>query len=103
MAAGLAAADVVVEGEYQLPHQEQAYIENNGAACWFEADGTLVVLASMQCPYYVHKAMKPIFDLPGNKVRVIQAVTGGGFSGEEEYPNLIAGHAALLARKSGRP
>ncbi len=103
VAAGLAEADLVVEGEYSLPHQEQAYIENNGAACWFEADGTLVVLASMQCPYYVHKAMKPIFDLPGHKVRVIQAVTGGGFGGKEEYPNLIAGHAALLARKAGRP
>ena len=50
VAAGLAAADVVVEGEYQLPHQEQAYIENNGAACWFEADGTLVVLASHAVP-----------------------------------------------------
>ncbi len=103
VAAGLAAADIVVEGEYSLPHQEQAYIENNGAACWFEADGTLVVLASLQCPYYVHKAMKPLFDLPGHKVRVIQAVTGGGFGGKEEYPNLIAGHAALLAKKAGRP
>ncbi len=103
VAAGLAEADLVVEGEYLLPHQEHAYIENNGAACWFEGDGTLVVLASMQCPYYVHKAMKPLFDLPGHKIRVIQAVTGGGFGGKEEYPNLIAGHAALLARKAGRP
>jgi CO/xanthine dehydrogenase Mo-binding subunit len=99
----LATADLVVEGEYQLPHQEQAYIENNGAAAWFEDDGTLVVLASMQCPYYVHKALKPMFDLPGHKVRVIQAVTGGGFGGKEEYPNVIAGHAAVLARKAGRP
>jgi CO/xanthine dehydrogenase Mo-binding subunit len=29
--------------------------------------------------------------------------TGGGFGGKEEYPTLIAGHAALLAWKSGRP
>ena len=29
--------------------------------------------------------------------------TGGGFGGKEEYPSLIAGHAALLAWKSGRP
>jgi len=100
---GLATADLVVEGEYRLPHQEQAYIENNGAAAWFEDDGTLVVLASMQCPYYVHKALKPMFDLPGHKVRVIQAVTGGGFGGKEEYPNVIAGHAAVLAKKAGRP
>ena len=29
--------------------------------------------------------------------------TGGGFGGKEEYPSLIAAHAALLAWKSGRP
>ena len=33
----------------------------------------------------------------------MQTVTGGGFGGKEEYPSMIAGHAALLARKSGRP
>src|SRR6059058_5767453 len=29
--------------------------------------------------------------------------TGGGFGGKEEYPSMIAGHAALLSWKSGRP
>src|SRR4029450_905756 len=29
--------------------------------------------------------------------------TGGGFGGKEEYPSIIAGHAALLAWKSRRP
>ena len=36
-------------------------------------------------------------------IRVIQTETGGGFGGKEEYPSMIAGHAALLALKSGRP
>jgi len=101
--AALARADVIVEGEYRLPHQEQAYIETNGAAAWFEPDGTLVALGSLQCPYYVQKALQPIFALPETKLRVIQAVTGGGFGGKEEYPNVICAHAALLARKAGRP
>jgi CO/xanthine dehydrogenase Mo-binding subunit len=101
--AALAAADVVVEGDYRLPHQEQAYIETNGAAAWFEADGTLVTLGSLQCPHYVVKALKAAFGLPEEKVRVIQAVTGGGFGGKEEYPNVICAHAGLLARKAGRP
>jgi CO/xanthine dehydrogenase Mo-binding subunit len=34
---------------------------------------------------------------------VIQTETGGGFGGKEEYPSIIAIHAALLARKVGRP
>ena len=57
----------------------------------------------MQCPYYVHRALKVLLGLPGDKVRVVQTETGGGFGGKEEYPSMIAGHAALLARKSGRP
>src|SRR4029453_12410053 len=83
----LDAADVIVEGEYRVPHQEQAYIENNGVIAWIEDDGTVVVMGSMQCPYYVHKALKAIFAVPDDRVRVIQTTTGGGFGGKEEYPN----------------
>ena len=82
--AALARADVVVEGEYRVPHQEQLYIENNGMVAHFEPDGTLVVRGSLQCPFYVHKALKRVFALPDDKVRVIQTVTGGGFGGKEE-------------------
>jgi CO/xanthine dehydrogenase Mo-binding subunit len=101
--AGLRDADVIVEGEYRVPHQEQAYIETNGIAAWEENDGTLMILGSMQCPYYVHKAMLDLFPRAEEKIRVVQAATGGGFGGKEEYPNLVAGHAALLALKAGRP
>jgi CO/xanthine dehydrogenase Mo-binding subunit len=61
------------------------------------------VYGSMQCPYYVHRALKVLLGLPDDKVRVIQTETGGGFGGKEEYPSMIAGHAALVALKSGRP
>jgi len=57
----------------------------------------------MQCPYYIHKALIKLFGLPEEKIRVIQTETGGGFGGKEEYPSMIAGHAALLAWKSGLP
>ncbi|MBI4369467.1 MAG: xanthine dehydrogenase family protein [Elusimicrobia bacterium] len=99
----MAQADFVVEGEYRVPHQEQAYIENNGIAAYFEKDGSLVVMGSMQCPYYVHKALKAVFKLSDHRIRVIQTTTGGGFGGKEDYPSMIAGHAGLLALKSGRP
>jgi CO/xanthine dehydrogenase Mo-binding subunit len=100
---GLAGADLVVTGAYRVPHAEQLYIENQGMVAHFEPDGTLVVRGSLQCPFYVHKALKRVFGLPDERVRVIQAVTGGGFGGKEEYPSMIAAHAALLARKAGRP
>ncbi len=34
-------------------------------------------------------------------MRVIQTETGGAFGGKEDYPSLLAAHAALLALKSG--
>src|SRR5260370_40930307 len=38
-----------------------------------------------------------------NKGRGVQMETGGAFGGKEEYPSMIAGHAALLAIKSDKP
>jgi len=98
-----AQADFVVEGEYQTGAQEQLYIETNGAIAIANPEDGVTVWGSMQCPYYVHKALIWLFGLPEEKIRVIQTETGGGFGGKEEYPSMIAGHAALLAWKSGRP
>jgi CO/xanthine dehydrogenase Mo-binding subunit len=103
LAKGFAQADFTVTGEYRVWHQEQAYIENNGMAAWMEKDGTLVVHGSMQCPYYIQKALVKVFHLPAEKVRIIQATTGGGFGGKEEYPSILAAHVALLALKAKRP
>jgi CO/xanthine dehydrogenase Mo-binding subunit len=98
-----ASAAHVVEGEYFTGAQEQLYIENNGIIASFDAADGVTIWGSLQCPYYVHKAMMKLFALPEDKVRVVQMETGGAFGGKEEYPSMIAGHAALLARKSGRP
>jgi CO/xanthine dehydrogenase Mo-binding subunit len=98
-----AEADLVVEGEYRTGAQEQLYIEPNGVIAVASPEEGVTVWGSMQCPYYVHKALVKLFCLPEERVRVVQTETGGGFGGKEEYPSLIAGHAALLAWKSGRP
>jgi CO/xanthine dehydrogenase Mo-binding subunit len=96
-------ADLIIEGEYETGAQEQLYIENNGAIAIANPSEGVTVWGSMQCPYYVHKALVKLFALPDEKIRIIQTETGGGFGGKEEYPSLIAGHAALLALKSGKP
>ncbi len=98
-----ARADYIVEGEYTTGAQEQLYIENNGVVAVFDREQGITVWGSLQCPYYVHKALMALFDLPAEKIRVVQAETGGAFGGKEDYPSIIAGHAALLAMKSGRP
>ncbi|MEP6800739.1 MAG: molybdopterin cofactor-binding domain-containing protein, partial [Acidobacteriota bacterium] len=92
----------VVEGEYRTGHQEQLYIECNGVIAVPE-NGGITVYGSLQCPYYVHKALVVLLGLPPEKVRVVQTETGGGFGGKEEYPSMLAGHAAILALKANRP
>jgi len=101
--AAFSAADLVVEGEYRVGHQEQLYIENNAMIAVPQDDGGVIVHGSLQCPYYVHSALKRGLGLDDERARVVQAETGGGFGGKEEYPSMIALHAALLAGKAGRP
>jgi CO/xanthine dehydrogenase Mo-binding subunit len=99
-------APCLVEAEYHTGAQEQLYIETNGMTARVEpgAEGpSVTVWGSLQCPYYVHGALAGLFGLPGERVRVLQLATGGAFGGKEDYPSIIAGHAALLAWKSGRP
>jgi CO/xanthine dehydrogenase Mo-binding subunit len=96
-------ADYIVEGEYATGAQEQLYIENNGMIAAFDAAEGITVWGSLQCPYYIHKALMALCSLPAEKVRVVQMETGGAFGGKEEYPSMIAGHAALLAMKCGKP
>ena len=93
----------IIEGEYRTGAQEQLYIETNGMIAIANSEEGVTVRGSLQCPFYVHKALCSLFPFPAEKIRVIQTETGGAFGGKEEYPSLIAGHAALLAWKSGRP
>ncbi len=99
---GFAEADVIVEGEYRAGHQEQLYIEPNGVIAVPEGK-RVTVYGSLQCPYYVHRALKVLLGVGDREVRVVQVETGGGFGGKEEYPSILACHAALLARKARRP
>src|SRR5687768_16893100 len=101
--AAFAGAALVVEGLYETGAQEQLYIEPNGMLAVADPQGGVTVWGSMQCPYYIHRALAGLFSLPSERIRIVQMETGGGFGGKEEYPSIVAGHAALLAWKSGRP
>ncbi|MCO4760845.1 MAG: xanthine dehydrogenase family protein [Myxococcales bacterium] len=106
----------IVSGTYETQAQEQCYIEPNGiiarvevseadaqGALWPANPWKLIIEGSMQCPYYVHKAITHLFQLPDDGVQIIQAATGGGFGGKEDYPSIISGHAGLLALKTRQP
>jgi CO/xanthine dehydrogenase Mo-binding subunit len=103
-AAALARGDLlVVEGTYHTPYQEHAYIEPNGMIGVPDGQGGVVVYGSMQCPFYVQKAVASALGCELNKARIVQTVTGGGFGGKEDAPSAPGAQVALLAQATGRP
>ena len=94
---------VVVEGTYHTPYQEHAYIETNGMIGVPDGSGGVVVYGSLQCPFYVQKAVASALGCDLNRVRIVQAVTGGGFGGKEDAPSAPGAQVALLAIATGRP
>ncbi len=98
-----ARGDLVLEGTYRTGLQEHIYIECQGMTAWFDIDGTLNVHGTMQCPFYVLEAITHCLGIPGDRVRVKASAVGGGFGGKEDFPSLLAIHAALLTRACGQP
>ncbi|MFA7495686.1 MAG: xanthine dehydrogenase family protein molybdopterin-binding subunit [Acidithiobacillus sp.] len=94
-------ADVVIEDILVTPAQEQLYIEPQGMLATLQMDGSLLIEGSMQCPYYVLDALVQCMGMTKDQLRVVQSTTGGAFGGKEDYPSMIACHAALLALKAG--
>jgi CO/xanthine dehydrogenase Mo-binding subunit len=93
----------VIEGEYCTGFQEQMYMEPQGLIAWYEADNSKIVIhGSLQCPFYVKHAVQEAMG-DDVSVRVIQATTGGGFGGKEDYPEIMGVPLAVAAKKIGMP
>ena len=97
--AALAAADVVIEGEYRTQHVEHAYLEPEAGVGWIENDVITLRVSTQVIEHALEVA--EILDLPSNKVRVIAAYMGGGFGGKEDMT--VEPYLALLVWKCRRP
>jgi CO/xanthine dehydrogenase Mo-binding subunit len=95
-------ADTVYEREYRTGYQEHIYLEPQGVVGVYEKN-RIAVYGSLQCPYYVKSALVHGLGWDEDRIRVVQTTTGGAFGGKEDYPSIIAGHAAFAALKSGKP
>ncbi|MCB2226574.1 MAG: xanthine dehydrogenase family protein molybdopterin-binding subunit [Desulfarculaceae bacterium] len=79
--AALAASAVTVEAVYSTSPLEHAALEVEGGRAWWQ-DGQLVVEACTQNPHYDQADLARFLGVPEEKIRVIQAETGGGFGGK---------------------
>lgn len=100
---GFNAADYVIEAEFETPCQEHYYLEPQGCLVSPGEDGQVRVLGSLQCPFYVQKAVATALGIPLNSIQVEQAPTGGAFGGKEDIPSELCARAAVAARVLNRP
>lgn len=98
----LANAAQIIEETFETGYQEHVYIEPQGVVGLCDKE-KVTILGSMQCPYYIKNAVMQALNYRENQVRIVQTPTGGGFGGKEDYPSLLACHAALAAYKTKHP
>ena len=98
---GFAAADVVVEREYQTATTEHAFLEPECSIARVTEEGRIEIYVGSQIPYSDRKQTAQALGIPESQVRVIGALIGGGFGGKEDIAGQI--HVALLAQATGRP
>jgi xanthine dehydrogenase YagR molybdenum-binding subunit len=101
VAAGRAAAEVVVEGEYRTQVQSHCCLEPHGIVADWRADG-LTVYISTQFTSGVREELARAFGLPLSRVRVIVDAMGGGF-GSKSTLGTYGRAAVALSRKAGAP
>jgi CO/xanthine dehydrogenase Mo-binding subunit len=99
----MAQSAAVVEGTYITSPQEHLYLEPQGLVAEPIEGLGVRVSGSMQCPFYIQPAVASVLGVEPGQVVVEQWPTGGAFGGKEDYPSIIAAHAALLARRCGAP
>ncbi len=101
VAAGFAAADVVIEETYHCFCEVHNPIELHGCVASWDG-GRVTVWESTQGVYAVERTVARTLRVPLSKVRVIGHYVGGGF-GSKLQAGKYTIIAALLARRSARP
>jgi CO/xanthine dehydrogenase Mo-binding subunit len=100
-AEALSKCDVVIKKTYRTPHVEHCYLEPDAGAGFVDQDGTLVIYASTQNPHYDLKEVSEILGLEEERIRIIQAATGGGFGSKLDLT--VQGYIGLALYHFQRP
>ncbi len=93
-------AEVVVEGVYQLPYQEHAYLQPEAALAYIDDQGRVTVETAGQWTHEDQEQVAHALDLPVDRVRIIYRAIGGAFGGKEDMSLQIV--LALAAQKLHR-
>ena len=99
---GFADAAFVREERYYAGEVTHAAMEPHATLAIWAPDGRLTVHSSTQVPFYLHRTLSEVCEMPMSQIRVIKPFVGGGFGGKSEIIPLEVA-AAVLAKKAKRP
>ncbi len=100
-AAALAAADVVIEGEFSTPWQDHAFLQPEAGVAYLDEQGRVVVETAGQWLHEDRRQIAEVLGLPEERVVVRYAAIGGAFGGREDLS--VQHLLALAAWRLGRP
>jgi CO/xanthine dehydrogenase Mo-binding subunit len=84
LSAGWAAAEVTIEGTYELPYQEHAYLQPEAGLAYLDDEGRVTVEVAGQWAHEDREQIAHALDVPADQVRVIYPAIGGAFGGRED-------------------
>ncbi|MBV9617066.1 MAG: molybdopterin-dependent oxidoreductase [Ktedonobacteraceae bacterium] len=99
--AAFAIADSVIEGEYVVPIQHPAPLENHSVITYFDEDGSLVVRTGSQVPHYIRRTLASLLNIPARSIRIVRPDVGGDFGTKQEL--VLEDLCALLTLATERP
>ena len=101
MVKGWAEADVIVEGIYEFPYQEHAYLQPEAGIAYIDEQNRVTVKVAGQWAHHDQEQIAHSLGLPIEQVRVIYPAIGGAFGGREDISIqiLLALSASALAAK----
>jgi CO/xanthine dehydrogenase Mo-binding subunit len=98
---GFAESDVVVSHVFRTTYVDHAYNETEAGVGWLDEAGRIVIRSSTQNIHYKRTEVARMLAVPEEKIRVLQATTGGGFGGKLDVT--VEGFLGLAVYHTGRP
>ncbi len=99
--AAWAQCDAIVEGYYETPMQEHAYLQPEAGIAYIDEQGRVTVAVAGQWAHEEQRQIAHALKLSPEQVRVIHPAIGGAFGGREDLSIQIV--LALAAFKLKRP
>lgn len=99
--AAFAQADVIIEGEYETPYQEHAYLQPEAGIAYIDENGRVTIHCAGQWTHTEQHQVAHALGLEDEQVRIIYPAIGGAFGGREDISIQIL--LGMAAWKLNRP